>query len=392
MDLRGPVYGFGDQCDDRERAVVAVSRAVAAIIRLDSVVCDHPLRGPWAQAQRDVGLVSALRSLGLEADIERIFAARIGAMSLLGGHVPLGDLDALGQRWDRVAARKGRAELRALVARLAPERRSEDLIGLATCVATALPDCARASWTLETNPLTGARELRTWPVATDAIDAADLALALPFALRRAGLTRTLLPGLVGRPRAFARADGDLLLALTDWADALAGQAREGEARLRLFEAHARSTERVLASVRRPAALRRLVALSLQRRSLWAADLARVTEVDLSSAWRTLRQAAELKLVVEVPSERRSRGDGTLYAAPPWLRLAGLISAGRGRPRESADVGGADLREVLAELEVALAAADRLLVPLRLSAGIVWPTTFTKRGGQWPGGGNVGPGR
>lgn len=84
-------------------------------------------------------------------------------------------------------------------------------------------------------------------------------------------------------------------------------------------------------MRRPAALQRLVAVTLRTWSLWAANLARDTKIDISSARRTLEQAANLGLVVEVPGQKSSRGNGTLYAAPPWLRMAGLISVRRGRP-------------------------------------------------------------
>jgi hypothetical protein len=62
-------------------------------------------------------------------------------------------------------------------------------------------------------------------------------------------------------------------------------------------------------------------------------------------------------------QKRSRGDGTLYAAPPLLRMAGLMSVRRGRPAAAvyrADEG-AGLKEAMAELESAMATADRLLV-------------------------------
>jgi len=112
------------------------------------------------------------------------------------------------------------------------------------------------------------------------------------------------------------------------------------ARLRELSVYAGQVERQLAEVRRPAALRGLVAVALGNWFLWAAKLACDTKVDISSAWRTLEQAADLGLVVAVPGQKRSRGDGTLYAAPPWLRMAGLGSA-------------------IAELEAAMATAGRL---------------------------------
>ena len=115
-------------------------------------------------------------------------------------------------------------------------------------------------------------------------------------------------------------------------------------------------------MRRLAALRRLVAVALGNWSVWAAKLARETKVDISSAWRSLEQAADLGLVVEVPGQKRSRGDGTLYAAPPWLRMAGLISVCRGRPAklEVGDDAGVGLGDAIAELNAAIAAADQML--------------------------------
>jgi hypothetical protein len=128
--------------------------------------------------------------------------------------------------------------------------------------------------------------------------------------------------------------------------------------LRELETYARMVERQLAGVRRPAALRRLVAVALGPWSVWAARLARVTKVDISSAWRTLEHAADLGLVVEVPGQKRSRGDATLYAAPPWLRIAGLMAVRRGRPARA--VSGADRLAAGDGLAAAMAEVDALL--------------------------------
>jgi len=67
------------------------------------------------------------------------------------------------------------------------------------------------------------------------------------------------------------------------------------------------------------------------------------------------------LVVEVPGQRRPRGAGMLYAAPPWLRIAGLMSVRRGRPATSLVGGneGVTLGDAIAELDAAIASADRL---------------------------------
>ena len=107
-------------------------------------------------------------------------------------------------------------------------------------------------------------------------------------------------------------------------------------------------------------MRRLVAVALGSWSVWAAKLARDTKVNVSSAWRTLEQAADLGLMAEVPGQKRSRGDGTLYAAPPRLRMAGLISVRRGRAAITvfANDDGVALGDVIAELDAAMAAAGR----------------------------------
>lgn len=365
MDFPGVMMGFGERAEERTAALAALLRAGMAIARLDADVARHPLQGPWLRGEREIALAAALRETGHEADPQSIIAARLGAMTLPRGHAQLGDIDDRARRWAPIAQRKGPAELRALVARLAPVRGDRDLVGLAERVAKALGDCTQASWAFDDDPLTGRPMLRNLPAESGAIDAGDLALALPFALRRTGVTKAVLPGLVGRPRVLARDDVTPLAALTAWASALERQAMDGAARLRELEAYGRMVERQLAGVRRPAALRRLVAVALGSWSVWAAKLARVTKVDISSAWRTLEQAAELGLVVEVPGQKRSRGDATLYAAPPWLRIAGLMAVRRGRPART--VLGAEglatgdgLAAAMAEVDALLASFDEQL--------------------------------
>lgn len=361
MDIGSFLYGFGERGEERRLAFSALVKATAAIARLDANCARHPLREAWLRAEREAALAAALRETGFEADMQSVMIGRLGGATLPRGHVQLGDLDERARRWTPIARRKGPAELRALVARLAPVRGDRDLIALAGRTADALGDCTQSSWEFDEGPVVGSPVLRNVPADPGAVDAGDLAMALPFALRRTGLATTMLPGLVGRPRLLAREGVTPLAALTAWGNALERQAGEGAARLHELQVYAALVERQLAEVRRPAALRRLVAAALGSWSVWAAKLARDTSVDVSSAWRTLEQAADLGLVVEVPGQKRSRGDGTLYAAPPWLRMAGLISVGRGRPAKPAFGGevGAGLGKAIAELDAALAAADRL---------------------------------
>lgn len=362
MDVSGSLYGFGERGEERQVAFAALAQAVAAISRLDAESLHHPLRNPWLRIEREIALATAARETGFEADPQSIIAARLGALTLPRGHVQLGDLDDRERRWTPIAQRKGPAELRGLVAKLAPVRGDRDLIGLAERTAKALGDCSQSSWEFDDDPLTGAPVLRNVPAAASAVDAGDLALALPFALRRIGMTTTLLPGLVGRPRVFAREEVTPLAALTSWATTLERQTGEGASRLRELQVYAAQVERQLGEVRRPAALRRLLAVALGSWSVWAAKLARDTRVENSSAWRTLEQAADLGLVVPVPGQKRSRGDGMLYAAPPWLRMAGLMSVRRGRPATTVSAGdaAAGLGDAIAELEAAMAATNRVL--------------------------------
>jgi hypothetical protein len=362
MDVSGSLYGFGERGEERQLAFAALAKAVGGISRLDAESALNPLRSAWVRVEREVALAAAAREAGFEADAQSIIAARLGALTLPRGHVQLGDLDDRARRWAPIAQRKGPAELRALVAKLAPVRGDRDLVGLAERVAQTLGNCSQSSWEFDQDPLTGVPVLRNVPAETGAVDAGDLALALPFALRRIGVTTTLLPGLVGRSRVFAREEVTPLSSLIAWAAVLERQAGEGASRLRELQIYAGQVERQLADVRRPAALRRVVAVAIGSWSVWAARLSRDTKVDISSAWRTLEQAAGLGLVVEVPGQKRSRGDGTLYAAPPWLRMAGLISVRRGRPAAivvSADKG-ASVASVIDELDAAMAASDRLL--------------------------------
>ena len=361
MAISGALYGFGDAGDARQAAFAALARALSAIAALDSEARRHPLRSVWLRGERAAGLADAVRDSGVDVDPQRIIAAPLGAALLPRGHVQLGDLDGRAQRWAPLAQRRGPTELRALVARLAPARRVADLVALADQVSLAHGDCVRAAFDVEDDLLTGAPVLRILPAGRDAVDAADLALALPYALRRCGLTTVLLPGLVGRPRLLVQGGEPPLAGLTDWAATLTGQAGEGASRLRDLERYARTVERQLADVRRPAALRRLVAVALSSWSLWAAQLARATRVNISSAWRTLEQAADLGLVVAVPGQQRSRGDATRYAAPPYLRMAGLAPAPRGRAAAAAAEGddGIALGAAVAELDAAMAAAERM---------------------------------
>jgi hypothetical protein len=88
-------------------------------------------------------------------------------------------------------------------------------------------------------------------------------------------------------------------------------------------------------------------------------------VNIASAGRTPELAVELGLVVPVPGQKRSRGDGILYIAPPWLRMAGLMAVGRGRPASTlrsaeGPAAGDGLVAAMTEVDALLARFDETL--------------------------------
>ena len=370
------LYGYGQAAAPRQTASAALVEAVQAISALDQRLQGHPLGRAWARAERELAVAAAAGEANPgSADIALILAARWGVNPLPAGHVALSDLEARARAWEMVRQRKGAAALRRLVRTLVPARGTRDLVGLADATTAVLATLATSSWAVTQ----GGQGPRTLTIAPgSAVDRGDVALAVPYALRRLGLTRTLLPSLSGRVRTLrvgvaaqsTDADGAAeppLDALTRWATTLAQQARAGTARLHRLERYVRHVEEQLILVRRPQALRRLVGVGLSSWGLWAAQLARVTDVELSSAWRTLGQAAELGLVAavrrDVGGTARSRGDATVYAIPPWLHLAGLIAAPRGRPAAAMPGGQGSFAATAAAMEeaaAAIAAVDALL--------------------------------
>lgn len=372
MAISEHLYGYGETGEAREAALRHLQAALQAVVTLDMALQNHPLLEAWLRLDREVALVAAVRDNGgPTADFGHVLAARLGAKMLPRGHVALGDLDTRAGHWNRVRQRKGSSDLRALVASLAPRRGTLDLVALADAVAAALARCVAPSWRLvhdaDNAPMIVVDHRRAAGDTDGAAgDAADLALAVPYALRRLGLTRGVLPSLSGRVRVFGHDDEQPLAPLTLWAETLARQAGEGAARLRRLERYAAGVALKLETVRRPEALRRLAGVGLSSWSLWAARLAERTGVQVSSAWRSLEQARDLGVVAVVPTERRSRGDGTLYAIPPWLQLAGLVSARPGRPAtvsiqtsERHD-NRAGVAAAMAEADAAMAAIDALL--------------------------------
>lgn len=358
MDLATALLGSGERGETRHVALGALLRAQQRIATLDAEMVDHAMVAPWRRAETLVGVAAALHETGRIAEVRSILRARAGVDPLPDEHVAMGDIDARAKRWAAVARRHGAPELRTLVGAIAGARRGGDWLGLAMRSNAALARCSSGSW--EASVFETPTALSVVSAAPGSVDAGDLALALPYALRRAGLTRSLIPSLTGLPRLLG-SEADPLERLRLWAEGLAAQADAARGRARTLERYGALVEARLMSVRRPAALRRLVAVALSRWTIWPAQLARLTRVDLSTAWRAVGQAAELGLVEAVPTTRRSRGDATTYAAPPWLQLAGLIAVRRGRPASvgAAEGRGAELAAALAEMDAVLAETSHL---------------------------------
>ena len=364
MSFRDDFSGYGDRAEARKNALGALIRAVQTLATLDAATFEHPLSRVWLRVEREFAAAGALALLDQsDVGISSILAARLRSTAVPWGHVSLALVDDRIRDWRQVAMRKGSPRFRDLVSQIAPARGERDLVHLADKVAAALWACVGRSWTRSTVPAS----LDTL-VASDrsVIDVADIALAIPFALRRSGATRALLPAVCGRISLLTGQDGDGLPGLERWFQSIETQAHDAHARLRLIERYTSQAARQLLDIRRPAALRRAVDLGLRSWAIWGPQFARVTGVEPSSAWRTLEQARELGLVVVVPGQSRSRGDGTLYTIPPWLQFAGLAQAPRGRPRAvgrraiQPPAPDHDLTAALDEADDALAAIDAIL--------------------------------
>ena len=349
------VYGYGGTAELRRRGVTRLLVAMRAIVALDTRVNGHPLQRIWARGEQQYALADAAGEGGYPGDAPGIFRARLGVSSLGEGFLNLGDVDRRARRWGQVAQRRGPAELRQLVAAITPAGRQPDLVALAAGLEAAVPDCAQSSFEIDRLG-DGGPTVTVASAPDDAVDIGDLLHAVPYALRRMTAVRSVLPGLSGRVRVLATDRSDRLEV---WANSLADQAARGEAHLEMLERFAVKVERQLGSSRRSSSVRRLVGAALGSWGVWASQLAQQLDVDGSTAWRALGQAEELGLVQVVPGQPRSRGDGRIHAAAPWLRHAGLLVAPRGRPRAVPLGPTSDLGGILDEVDRAIAAADAL---------------------------------
>ena len=194
----------------------------------------------------------------------------------------------------------------------------------------------------------------------DSTDLFDAMHAVPYALRRAGLSTARLPGIAGNVRLLAPGEGAPFERLADWLVSVGEEAELGLASLRMLERHVAHTELALATLRKPAAARRIVGASLWSWVLYATKFARAFNIEVSTASRSLAVAEDLGLVHVVPNQAKSRGNGTLYAAPPWLIHAGLLAASRGRAAKTVTLAGPDTTAPIAEADAAIAAIDELL--------------------------------
>ena len=267
-----------------------------------------------------------------------------------------GAFEARTARWNELCDRAAGHEIRSLVRGLAPTdlRRRGGLVDLAETSLTALARCSAPNVDLDVDPATETAVVRA--TAQNAPDAGDVALATPLALRRFGICRTHLPAVMGRPRVLAT-DAPAVERLRRWAEGIELQAGEGLERLRNLERYTARAADTLSQVRRPQALQRAVELTLWHGRIWAAELARLTGVDIANAWRCLGQADELGLLVAIPTPR-GRGGGRLLTVPPLARVAGTLPGVVATPKRRAIPPSASAD--LVEFETAMAEIDRLL--------------------------------
>jgi hypothetical protein len=339
----------------RAAAHGALDRATRAVVRLDTAVERHPLAALWRRHEAVVGVAQALREAGegaALADAVRVLVTGGTAHDAAWR----GAFDARTARWNDFCDRAAGRELRGIVRSLAPaELRSRGgLVDLADASVAALARCAAPHVDLDVDRAAETAVVRS--SAPDAPDAGDVALATPLALRRLGVCRTRLPAVTGRPRLLA-IDAPAVERLRRWTESLEQHAGAGLARLQDLERYTARATDALAQVRRPQALQRAVELTLWHGRIWAAELARLTGVDIANAWRCLGQAEELGLLVAIPTPR-GRGGGRLLTAPPLARAAGALPGFVVPPnrRSTPPPASADWDE----FETAMAEIDRLL--------------------------------
>lgn len=339
----------------RAAAHRALDRATRAIVRLDTLVERHPLAALWRRHEAAVGMVQALREAGEGAALDE--AVRV---LVTGGTAHdaawRGAFEARVARWNELRDRAAGHALRRIVHDLAPaEVRGEGgLADLAEGSVAALARCSAPHVDLDVDRAAETAVVRT--SALGAPDAGDVALATPLALRRLGVCRTPLPAVTGRPRVLA-IDAPAVERLRRWGEGLEQHAEAGLARLQHLERYAARVADTLTQVRRPQALQRAVELTLWHGRIWAAELARLTGVDIANAWRCLGQAEELGLLVAIPTPR-GRGGGRLLTAPPLARAAGTLPGVVATPRRRATPPSASAD--LVEFDTAMAEIDRLL--------------------------------
>lgn len=326
----------------RLQALQAHEQAVLAISRLDQAVFRHPYATLW----RAYSEVYALAELGLQigepCDEKRIFSAIARAETTVLEPALGHQTQAVRNRWRAMEWRKGHEALKETVEAL----------------------CA-------VNPAQGPALLlladRLHQLESQRLDRGDLAMAVPHALRRLKLTRSVLPGLMGSVRAVASREYGPTAMFERFCLRLAEQAEQG---LRLLEdisrAAAESQRKVEgAKTQRKGALRRLAWEALWPRPLSPAGLARRWHQQVSTTSRLLKSGEEIGIVQTVADRSAmKRPIYQRYAGPLLMQLAGLEPVPRGRP--ALPPHPASLPPMLdpmfddAAFSDALAAVDRML--------------------------------
>lgn len=316
----------------------AYEQATTALSRLDQAVFGHPYADLWRAYDEVYALAELGRQIDEPAEPKRIFSALAGSENNVLDPAIGRQSAAARQRWRSMERRKEHDALKALVDQLCSVK-AADTPSLLTLIA------------------------KLHQLERERIDRTDLIMAIPYALRRLKITRTLLPSLVGTVRVFASRELQHGEMIERFFLRLTAQAEQG---LRLLDdvsrAVAESQRKIEgAKTQRKSPLRRLAWEALWPRPLSPAGLARRWAQEVSTTSRLLKSGDELGLILPVADRstmRRpiyQRFTGVLLA-----QQAGLDPVPRGRPTSAPHP--ARLEPLFDEVafQDALADVDRML--------------------------------
>lgn len=324
--------------ESRLAALKACEEATIVVARLDSAVFGHPYAALWRAYNEVYAIAELARQINEPADPARIFSAMTGTETPVLEPAIGRQTHAARSRWRAMEWRKGHDEQKAVVDRLCTFE-TEDGPALLQLIA------------------------RLHRLEHQRLDRCDLAMAVPYALRRLKLTQAHLPSLMGSVRPLASQDFAPAEMVERFCQRLASQAQQG---LRLLEdigrAVAESQRKVAgAKTQRKDALRRLAWEALWPRPLSPAGLARRWGQQVSTTSRLLKAGEEIGLVHPIVDRSgMKRPIYQRYAGPLLIQLAGLETAPRGRPPLAPHPATLESGFDEAAFNDALAAVDRLL--------------------------------